>query len=191
MVADLEARGFKVLTTTADWGRGLSHQAQYMADVVKLSKEKAVYEQPYVLWLEDDSTLDSHVVPLDDLLAQSCQMLAKDHDLTSIRLLRPTDLSTSPMVSVPPEQSDPRWFYSPDFNFQPALLRSRDFYLAARFVEENPQAAALVQCEALWRMVLTPFSRSPRQHLVYHPTYASTTHLGVPEYPAIKASLNL
>lgn len=191
IVADLEARGFKVLTTTADWSRGLSHQAQYMADVVKLSKEPAVYGQPYVLWLEDDSTLNSHVVPLDDLLARSCQMLADNHELTSVRLLRPTDLSTSPMVSVPPEQEDSRWFYSPHVNFQPLLLRSRDFYLASRFVEENPQAVASVQCEMLWRMVLAPFSRSPRQHLVYHPSYASTTHLGLPDYPAIKASLNL
>src|SRR3954470_5278945 len=50
MVADLTAHGFKVLTTVADWSRGQSHQAAYMADVVKLSKEPSIYEQPYVLW---------------------------------------------------------------------------------------------------------------------------------------------
>ncbi len=188
MVADLEGRGFKVLTTTADWSRGQSHQMAYMQDVVKLSKEASVYTQPYVLWLEDDQTITPHACSAEDLLLRSCRMLAEDNELTSVRLLRREDLSTSPMVETP---TDPRWFHSPHVNFQPLLLRSRDFYLGARLVEANPQAMAQTQCEMLWRFVLAIFSRSPKQHLVYHPDHAETIHLGVTDYPALKASLNL
>ncbi len=188
MVADLERRGFEVLTTVGNWSRGQSHQKAYMDDVVKLSKHPSVYKQPYVLWLEDDSTISPHQCSVEDLLLRGCQMLAEDNELTSVRLLRATDLGTSPSVGP---IDDGRFFYSPHVNFQPLTLRSRDFYLAARFVEENPQAAAQVQCEALWRAVLEPFSRSEKRHLVWHPSYAETIHLGVADYPALKASLNL
>ncbi len=188
MTADLAALGFETLTTVADWSRGQSHQLAYMEDVVRVSKHPSVTQQPYMLWLEDDSTITPHACSAEDLLLRSCRMLAEDNELTSVRLLRATDLSTSPMVEEP---TDPRWFHSPHFNFQPALLRSRDFYLGARLVEANPQAMAQIQCEMLWRYVLAIFSRSAKQHLVWHPTFAETIHLGTPDYPALKTSLGL
>ncbi len=189
MEADLEGYGFEVITTVADWSRGQSHQLAYMEDVVRVSKHPSVTRQPYMLWLEDDSTITPHECSAEDLLLRSCQMLADDNELTSVRLLRAGDLSTSPMVDE--VGADARFFHSPHFNFQPALLRSRDFYLGARLVEANPEGAATIQCEMLWRMVLTIFSRSPRQHRVYHPSFAETIHLGTPDYPALKVSLNL
>ncbi len=191
MCKDLCKLGFETIATVADWSRGQSHQMAYMQDVVKLSKESAVYTQPYMLWLEDDQTITPHACSAEDLLLRSCRMLALDNELTSVRLLRASDLSTSPMVTEDSTTHDSRWFHSPHFNFQPALLRSRDFYLGARLVEANPEGAATIQCEMLWRMVLTIFSRSPRQHRVYHPSFAETIHLGTPDYPALKVSLNL
>ncbi len=191
MVFDLGKLGFETITTTADWSRGQSHQAAYMADVVRVSQHPSVTKQPYMLWLEDDSTITPHECSAEDLLLRSCQMLADDNELTSVRLLRAGDLSTSPMAAEDSRTHDPRWFHSPHFNFQPAILRSRDFYLGARLVEANPEGAATIQCEMLWRMVLTIFSRSLRQHRVYRPSFAETIHLGTPDYPALKASLNL
>lgn len=186
MRGELEARGFTVLTTQADWARGQSHQMGYMADVVKLSKESSIYENPFVLWAEDDQTITSNQCTAENLLLQSCQRLRDDNELVSVRLLRRGDLDSSPMVA-----REDRWFYSPHVNFQWPLLRSRDFYLASLFIEQNPQAAATIQCEMLWRLILANFSRSERKHLVYLPEYAESIHLGTPEYPALCARLGL
>lgn len=186
MAGELEKRGFTVLVTIADWSRGQSHQAAYMADVVKVSKESSIYSRPYVLWFEDDQTITPHAVSAERLLLQSCKLLAQDNELVSVRLLRRGDLSTSPIL-----KQEANWFYSPHVNFQPLLLRSRDFYLAAKIVEQNPQLTAVTQCEMLWRLVLADFSRSEHKHIVYNPDYAETIHLGTPEYPTLCQQLGL
>lgn len=185
----LESWGFEVEQTVASWHRGNSHQSAYMSDVVKLSKNPAIYHQPYVLWLEDDSTITPRKTGIWDLLGSSCQRLKEDNELVSVRLLRKGDLASSPMVE--PMKEGDNFFYSPHFNFQPAILRSRDFYLACKVVEDNPGATAVTQCEMLWRFILANFSRSDKKHMVYHPGYAETIHLGTPEYPNLVKELSL
>src|ERR1035437_1649846 len=72
MEGNLRDLGFDVLTTTADWSRGQSHQLAYMQDVVKVSKFPLLCQQPYVLWAEDDQTITPHGCSSHDLLLQSC-----------------------------------------------------------------------------------------------------------------------
>lgn len=177
---DLESRGFHVIITHADWSRGQSHQLGYMGDVVRVSKERRVYSQPYMLWAEDDSICVSHEDSLADLWLKSIRMLEEDHELVSVRLLRKCDEDGT--LVVPEAARNPRWFHCPHFNVQPLLLRSRDFYLVGRALEGNPTAVAQVQCEMLLRLILESFSRSDCRHRVYRTTYAETVHLGVPQY---------
>ncbi len=187
MVADLESRGFKVLTTIADWTRGMSHQQGYTQDIATISKERSVYTQPYVLWLEDDSTIESTILSVEDLLLQSCQFLADDHEKMTVRVARKGD-ARGPEIK--PSDS-PNWFYSGDVNFQPMIMRSSDFYRLGMVLEANPGACATVQCEMLARMIIDTFSRSPRKHIVYETETAHSTHLGLPNYLDLKQSLNL
>ncbi len=188
IVADLKGRGFHVLTTTSPWVRGLSHGGSYLADQVTVSKDKRLYTQPYMVFLEDDSTLESNVLSVEDLLLQSCQMLADDHEKLTVRVMRKGD-TRGPEFFAPVK--DPRYFFSRDTNFQPLIMRSLDFYRLCLALEANPDACKTVQCEMFWRLILDDFSRSPLKHVVYETDYAFTTHLGTPEYPALKASLNL
>lgn len=183
----LKGLNFLVLKTVADWSRGQSHQAAYMADVVTLSKEASVYKQPFVLWFEDDQTITPHVTSAEQLLLQSCDMLDRDNELVSARLLRAGDLPSSPIT----DKGTDSYFYSPHVNFQPMLLRSRDFYLASMIVERSPEYAAQVQCEMFWRLILANFSRSEKKHIVYYPSFAETIHLGTPEYPELTKALDL
>lgn len=190
METELKNRGFVVLKTVADWSRGQSHQTAYMEDVIRVSKCPEVIGQPFMLWLEDDSTITCNDTEATALLARWCRMLNDENELTSIRLLRRGDLLSTNII--PPDGLPNRnWFHSEHFNFQPAMLRSRDFYLAALFIERNPQAMAQIQCEMLWRLVLRNFSRSPYLHRVFVPDYAETIHLGTTEYPELIKKLNL
>lgn len=176
MAAELTQRGFHVIETVGDWHRGTSHQAAYMDSVIKCSKDSRVYQQPFYLHVEDDSLAVSPSVNLEDLLLQSCQRLTEDHELVSVRLVRPHD-DRGPTATHP--KPDPRFYYSLDTNLQPLLLRSLDFYRLGLVLEQNPQACQQVQCEQLWKLILAQFSRSPFKHIVYEPVYAYTAHIGV------------
>lgn len=185
MQVELERRGFKVLTAVADWVRGTSHQIAYMEDVCRLSRDPLVHAQPYVWWFEDDGACICHEYTLERLLAESFRMLATDPDLLTVRLMRRCD-DRGPTVE--PAEKDPRFWWSQHFNFQPAVLRARDFQLAALLVERNPQAVATIQCEMLWKMALANFTGSPFCHAVWEPDFAEVLHLGVQE-PAHSAAL--
>jgi hypothetical protein len=186
MMIDLSDMGFKVLETVAHWDRGQSHQLGYMADVIKVSKERCIHKNPHVLWLEDDATITPHQVSPEKLLAEMVWMIESHPDILTARLLRRCDHSTSSVLL-----QQPNYFWSPHVNFQPLCLRSSHFYLAAKFIEDNWDKVQNVQCEMLWRLVLAPFSRDELKHVVFMPDYAETIHLGVKEYPELKAQLNL
>ncbi len=178
MAIELVARGFHVIETVGSWSRGLSHGAAYLGDQVTVSKEARLYRQPYLLFLEDDSLAISSEIPLEDLLLQSCQRVAENHELLTVRLARPHD-DRGPTAAHP--QPDRRFYYSQDLNFQPLVMRSLDFYRLCLALEANPEACQNVQCERLWRLILDSFSRSPFRHIVYEPSFAHTAHIGIPQ----------
>lgn len=190
MQAHLESRGFDVLTTTADWSRGTAHQHGIIQDQRTLSQDPRFHANPFMLLLEDDSPFVSHELSLADLLAQSCRLLAENHEIVSARTLRRGDLNTS-LTLVPPDPNETRWFWSPHFNFQPAVLRTRDFYVACNLIQSNWAQVSHLQSELLWRLVLSNFSRSELRHIVYQPDYAETFHIGVPDYAEQIKALNL
>ncbi len=189
MVTDLTARGFHVLQTTAAWERGLSHGSQYLGDQIKVSKDTRVYTQPYMLLLEDDTPLVTSSVSLEDILLRSCQLLADNHELVSVRTIRRGDYDGG--VPSLGDAENGRAFYSPHTDYQTPILRSLDFYRLCLLLEANPKACETVQCEQLWAIILSAFSRAEKQHLVWKPDWVNAIHLGVPDYPALKASLNL
>lgn len=188
MEAEFWIRGFEVLKTTAEWARGTSHQVAYNQDLVKVSKHNPLYRNQYVLWLEDDSTLTINSnIGLTHTLGRMIAHLDMYPEKVSFRFIRRGDFDGG----VPKLCEEFDYFVSPNFDFQPLILRSRDFFLAAKVIEENAEAQKAIQIEMLWRMVLDQFSRSEHKHMVWLPSYAETIHLGVPNYLEIKASLHL
>lgn len=190
MEKELTGRGFKVLTATADWTRGTSHQIAYMSDVCRLARDPIVHSQPYIWWMEDDGVCLSHIYTLDRLLAASISLLADDANLVSVRLMRRCD-NRGPTVES--TARDPRFFYSHDVNLQPLLLRARDFQLLALGLERNWEAVKTVQCERLIRMILDSFTTSQFRHIVWEPDFAEVFHTGIPqsEHEQLCKALNL
>lgn len=186
MEAELVRRGFKVLKTVASWQRGLSHQSGYASDLLKVSLEPSIYANPYMLWLEDDSLMQANRGTLDQLLSRMTKMLDDSPDLLSMRLVRRGDERAAPIVSTSIDH-----FYSEHFNFNSPILRTRDFYLVNKMIEDNAASLSQIQIEMVWRLVFAPFSRSDLKHAVFWPDYAESVHLDVPDYPQLKVSLGL
>lgn len=187
MEYELKLRGFTVVRTTKNWSRGMEHQNQYVADIITLSKVPQVYDAPFILWLEDDSVMQPNKMSLETTLARMTTQLEIDPDIVSWRFLRRCDWATSQGIQEVRDQT----FFSEHFNFQPLIMRARDFYLANKVIDDSAGGFAHLQIEMFWRMVLGTFSRAKHKHVVWLPDYAETVHLGTPDYPALKASLNL
>ena len=179
MTTDLKARGFHVIETVGNWQRGLSHGAAYLGDMVTVSKDPRVYTQPYFLLLEDDAPVVCHGCSLEDLLLRSCDLLAANHELVTVRTIRKGDYDGG--VPVLGEAEEGRAFFSPNTDFQPLIMRSLDFYRLGLVLEANPQACSQIQCEQLWAVILRQFSRSSARHLVWKPSWAEAAHIGIPQ----------
>lgn len=184
---DLSVRGFYVDTTVGDWQRGMSMQNAYLIDQRKASQSSAIQGQPYMLLLEDDGTMSPKVDNLTKVLARMIDFLESSPDAVSARFLRRCDYDGG----VPMDNVQGDHFFSRNVDFQPMLLRSRDFFLAHKVIEDNWAQLSHLQCELVMRLALDTFSRGSDRHMVWLPDYAETIHLGTPDYSALKASLNL
>jgi hypothetical protein len=129
----------------------------------------------------------SHRDGLLKVLNRMAKMLDADPELLTVRFLRRED--RDPSIEVGPPGDD--HFYSRHFNFQPYLMRSRDYHRVCKGIEDNWSVAIQMHIEALWREIMAPMSRSERKHAVWVPDYAETVHLGVPDYADVCKRLSL
>lgn len=186
--ADLEGRGFVVETAkTKGWTRGASHFAEYLSDQIKVSKDPRIYSNPHILWSDDDSPMVCHKHSLLKVLHRMTAMLDADPEMVSARFLRREDRNTLLDVGQPEED----YFWCQHFNFQPSILRARDFHRICKGIEDNWNVAIQMHIEALWREIMAPLSRSSKKHLVWLPDYCETVHLGVSNYAEVCQKLGL
>lgn len=189
MERNLIQRGFKVIITVGEWTRGTSHQWAYLEDQRRVSREWSIYKNPHILFLEDDSPFTCHYECLEGCLHAMTSRMDASPDTLTFRFIRRADYDGGvPHLSDEPQSG---CFWSPYTDFQPMLIRSRDYHLLHKTIEDNWEKVKHIQSEALWAMVLAPFSRSDFKHLVWYPDRGETFHLGVPDYLNVRKSLNL
>jgi hypothetical protein len=191
MKADLVGRGFEVVMTTAPWVKGMVHFTEYAKDQIRMSQHPAVCDNPLVYWTDSDYLAVCHRDTYPKVLSRMCRLVESNPETLTARFLREEDkdsLAPDRTVAVSREW-DLAW--SKHVNFQPLVMRSRDFHRACKVIEDNWSAAETMHGEALWREVLAPFSRSERKHAVWLPEYSVCANLGVPDYTAVAQRFNL
>jgi hypothetical protein len=189
MKADLESRGFIVETEIANWKRGQSHFCEYLKDQIKMSQHPAVRDNPFVYWSDDDNIPLTHSDNFLKVLHRMVKTVESSQDIVSFRFLRENDTREPIVEDVNDEHPD--FFYSRDFNWQPLIIRSRDFHRGCKVIEDNWHIATQMHGEGLWREVTAPMSRSKNKHAVWHPKYAEVANLGVPNYAEVASRFNL
>lgn len=189
IISDLRARDFKVESAIGEWSRGTSHLSGYLTDMIKMSQLPEVNDVPYVWACDDDALLLSHRDPLERVLARMTSLISSSPDILSARFLRREDRNVN--LDAAPYVQGEDLFWCRDYNLQQPLLRSRDYHLVCKVIEDHWSVATQMHIEALWRDVLAPLSRSPRKHAVWVPDYAETVHLGVENYRDICSRHNL
>jgi hypothetical protein len=187
MEKNLVDRGFKTILTVGSWERGTSHQWAYLEDQRRMSTEWSLYKNPHVLLLEDDSPFVCHKDSLEACLYHMSLRIDASPDTLTFRFIRRADYDGG----VPHLRDEANCFWSPYTDFQPMMLRSRDYYLLHKAIEDNWDKVKHLQSEMLWRVMLAGFSRTEYKHLVWLPDYAESYHLGVPDYLNVRKTLNL
>lgn len=188
MADNLKKRGFHVETTVGEWSRGMSHQNAYLEDMRKASQSQFIQSQPYMLLLEDDSPFLCHEESLTACLQEMVRLLHDCSDVVSTRFIRKIDFDGG----VPIIYQDKNYFWSPNFDFQPAILRSRDYLLANKVIEDNWNKLSQTQCELAMRLALDTLTREKEyKHMVWLPSYGETIHIGTQNYPEIVKNLKL
>lgn len=140
-----------------------------------------------MLLVEDDSPFRAHKVDSLAALSAMVEALETNPDLVSTRFIRRDDWHTG----VPILKDGGDYFFSPNFDFQPAVLRSRDYMIANLFIERHWEQVKHLQCELLMRIALDTLTRSSLRHLVWKPDYGETYHLGVPNPHEILKTLSI
>lgn len=188
MRSDLESRGFIVGSETAPWTRGHSHFTEYLKDQIKVSKDPRIYDSQYVMFMDDDYPILCHRDPLLKVINRMKDMIGSDPDMLTIRFPREGESQDHLRIEDDPSK-DILW--SKDVNWQPMVLRSRDFHRLCKTIEDNWTTAVQMHGEALWREVLAPMSRSIHKHAVWFPSYAEVANLGVSNYLQVSERLGL
>lgn len=189
MKEHLVSRGFIVETATAPWQRGPKHFEEYLKDMRRMSQHEAVRDSPYIFTTDHDYPLEVYKDPLIRVIHRMTQLLDDSFDTMSVRFQRQEDVDAMNTAIASEPERDLWW--SKDWNLQPLVMRSIDYYRACKVIEDNWAAATSMHGEALWREVLAPMSRSPRKHAVWLPGYAQCVNLGVPHYADVAKRLNL
>jgi hypothetical protein len=186
MTEDLKRRGFEVITATAPWERGSSHFVEYIKDMIRVSQHKAVWSTPYVFVTDHDYPMICHKEPLLEVISKMVEVVESSPNVVSMRFARENELQ--PVISV---DNDRNLYWSKDWNIQPMIMRSRDYFLACKIIEDNFSIVPKVHGEALWRDVLAPFSRSGEKHGVWLNSFAEVANLGGPDYAEVSSRLNI
>lgn len=187
MARELNGRGFIVDQTVGAWNRGTSHQQAYLADMNTASQARPIHYNPYMLLLEDDSPFECHQQDLVACLHRMVSFLDGNQDIVSTRFIRAGDWAGG----VPVIHAEKDYFYSPNCDFQPMILRTRDYFIANKIIQDNWASIGHLQCELIMRLALDQLSRSDCRHVVWLPEYGETYHLGTPDYLKTKAAIGL
>lgn len=188
---DLEKRGFKVITATAPWTRGISHFSEYLLDMRRVSQLSELRETPYILQVDHDYLVDCYREDPIRVLHKMTRVLESSYDVLSFRFLREEDqddLAPDRTIETDVEQGIA---WTRDYNFEINLLRSVDYYRINKVIEDNWSLAQNMHGEALWREVMAPMSRSPKKHAVWLKDRAVVANLGVPNYQEVAKRFNL
>lgn len=189
MREDLTRRGFIVESAIADWSRGASHFQECLKDQIKMSQHPAVCDNPLVYFTDDDYLAVCHGDTYPRVLHKMCQLVESSPDILTSRFLREQDQDAlANIVSIEPDQ---HLAWHKHVNWQPMVLRSRDFYVLGKIIQDNWSQAIQMHGEALWREVLATLSRSEKKHAVWLQDFAVVANLGVEEYESVAKRFSL
>lgn len=199
MKDELESFGFKVYETVADWKHGeVSHQAQYLADMLKLFMTKEVQSMQYALFFEDDMLIFPRERDLEYYLYKSQEILKSEQDIVSVRIPRAQNErerinKLTAKHGIPAFTADSRepdlWFKASDFSNNPHLCRSRDMRNALLLMAKNPNAF-MVHSEMGLGPAIKYFSLSQTPIAVFNPEKIVARHIGTKPGEEEKADQN-
>lgn len=188
MISFFKERGFEIVESVGSWKHfDLSHQQNYLLDIIKISK---LIKESYVFHLEDDFLIEPKLnIPVAGLIEASMELLssfpyhltarfpADDNEVERINGLR----AKHGLDAEVGENGETLFTHNDFYSHNPNITRAKDYYLAAKIVEENFEQLSF-HSEKGYGKAMRWLSPEKYPLMCFKPTIAKAIHIGTQDF---------
>jgi hypothetical protein len=173
---------FLVDKTIGAWSHDKeSHAIGYTQDIIKSFSNNRLHSQPYSLWLEDDWIINVKKYDLEYYINYAIKELNLNKDLLCFRFNHEIS-EVNKDVNIDKDiyfiQTDKSTPYGSTFTFQPNIVRTRDAWLAYKFISQYYEHIKNMHIELQSGWGFKHLTSSENHFAFFNQEYVDCTHIG-------------
>jgi hypothetical protein len=174
---------FLVDKTSGNWSHSdhQSHAVGYTQDIIKAFYNDKLHEQQYSLWLEDDWIFNVKQNNLEHYINYATEQLKLNKDLLCFRFnheIHEVNEEANINKDIYYIQTDQSTPYGSTFTFQPNITRTRDTWLAYKFIDQYWEHIKNMHIELQSGWGFKHLTSNKNHFAFFNPTYIDCTHIG-------------
>lgn len=179
----LSSFNFKVDKTigNSSHSNAINHGVGYTQDIIKTFNNNELHNNQYSLWLEDDWIFNIQRYDLEYYINYAIKELKFNKDLLCFRFnheIHSIEEENNINKGVYYLQTDKSTPYGSVFTFQPNITRTRDTWLAYKFIYDNWQQIKHMHIELQSGWGFKNLTTSPNHFAFFNPKNVNCTHIG-------------
>ncbi len=179
----LSSYKFLVDTSIGSWSHNdhQSHAIGYTSDIIKTFNNNKLHTQPYSLWLEDDWLFNIKLNNLEYYINYAINELTINKDLLCFRFnheIHEVNKDNNLSKDLYYLQTDKSTPYGSTFTFQPNITRTRDTWLAYKFINQYWEQIKNMHIELQSGWGFKHLTSNENHFAFFNPEYVDCTHIG-------------
>ena len=179
----LSSYKFLVDTSVGSWSHNdhQSHAVGYTADIIKTFNNNKLHTQQHSLWLEDDWLFNIKQNNLEYYLNYAINELTTNKDLLCFRFnheIHEVNKDGNLSKDIYYLQTDKSTPYGSTFTFQPNITRTRDTWLAYKFINQYWEQIKNMHIELQSGWGFKHLTSNENHFAFFNPEYIDCTHIG-------------
>ncbi|MEY4371023.1 MAG: hypothetical protein RIQ48_739 [Pseudomonadota bacterium] len=179
----LSSLNFLVDKTIGNWSHSdhQSHAIGYTQDIIKSFSNDQLHKQQFSLWLEDDWLFNIKKNNLEYYINYAVEQLKINKDLLCFRFnheIHEVDENNNINKDIYYLQTDKSTPYGSTFTFQPNITRTRDVWLAYKFISKYWDNIKNMHIELQSGWGLKHLTSNPNHFAFFNPQYIDCIHIG-------------
>lgn len=175
--------GFFVDQTIGSWSHNdhQSHAVGYTQDIIKSFNNDRLHLQEHSLWLEDDWLFNVKKFDLEYYINYAIKQLKVNKDLLCFRFnheIHEINKDNNINKDIYYIQTDKSTPYGSTFTFQPNITRTRDTWLAYKFINEYWSHIKNMHIELQSGWGFKHLTSISEHFAFFDPEYINCTHIG-------------
>lgn len=179
----LSSLNFLVDKTIGNWSHSdhQSHAIGYTQDIIKIFNDDRLHKNQYSLWLEDDWIFNIKEKNLEYYISYAIDELINNKNLLCFRFnheIHDVIEENNINKDIYYIQTNKSTQYGSTFTFQPNITRTRDTWLAYKFIAQNWKSISQAHIELQSGWGFKHLTLSENHFAFFNPKYINCTHIG-------------